>query len=417
MLTGWNSPTADIPVIMSLGLHYGISRRSFFATPVVLAASRALGAADRKPNVVLIDGGTWRAQAVPWAGDPDVIAPNLARLAAQATTFSRAYACYSGFDRPRQCLLKSVFPHALTGLNISVASDDLPPLTGLPTLGTVLRGAGYRIGTFKTRDAHQIIPFVHSPDPEPFLVDWSMENIGNGLMERESPDLIHVRENVPKEEQSRAREDLAVFYARARTRDRDIGVVLEALDSPLRGNANGIATDTIVIFTSNHGEQFGSHSGQGDDYVYEESIRIPLAIRYPRVLGGAAQNDMLVSQVDIMPTLLKWCGIAIPETAQGRDLSALIAGRPGDRPEAVYAEGRLGRRDEWRMLVRGYDKLVVDMEGTVTHLFNLADDPYEMTNLANVSAQQLTRDSLLAIQRQWMKQLGDGVDASGLRRR
>lgn len=403
--------------MMSLGLQHGISRRSFIATPVVLAASRALGAADRRPNIVLIDGGAWRAQAVPWAGDPDVVAPNLARFGAQAMTFPRAYACYGRFNRSHQCLLKGVFPHALTGLDISVASDDLPPLNDLPTLGTVLRGAGYRTGVFKTREADEIVSFVHEPDGEPFFLDWSMENIGNGLMERENPDLIHVRENVPQEEQSRAREDLAVFYARARTRDRDIGVVLEALDRPLHGSAGGIAADTIVVFTSNHGEQFGSHMGQGDDYVYEETMRMPLAIRYPRVLGGASQNDMLVSQVDIMPTLLKWCGAAIPGATQGRDLSALLAGQPGDRPDSVYAEGRLGRKDEWRMLVRGYDKLVVDLEGSVTHLFNLADDPYEMTNLANVSAQQLKRDSLLAIQRQWMKKLGDGVDPSGLRKR
>jgi arylsulfatase A-like enzyme len=407
---------------MCLGLQHGISRRSFFATPVVLAASRALSAGDRKPNIVLIDGGIWRAQAVPWAGDPDVIAPNLARFATQATTFSRAYACYGRSDRSRLCLLKGVFPHALAELDASQAAPPASPIDepgagDAPALATVLRGAGYRTGTFKTRDADQIIPFLHSPDPEPFFVDWSMENIGNGLMERENPDLIHVRENVPKEEQSRAREDLAVFYARARTRDRDIGVVLEALDRPLRGSANGIAADTIVIFTSNHGEQFGSHTGQGDDYVYEETIRMPLAIRYPRVLGGPAQNDMLVSQADIMPTLLTWCGIAIPAAAQGRDLSALLASRAGERPDAVYAEGRLGRKDEWRVLVRGYDKLVVDMEGSVTHLFSLADDPYEMTNLANVSAQQLKRDSLLAIQRQWMKKLSDGVDASGLRKR
>jgi arylsulfatase A-like enzyme len=118
-----------------------------------------------------------------------------------------------------------------------------------------------------------------------------------------------------------------------------------------------------------------------------------------------------------MPTLLKWCGAAIPEPVQGRDLSAPIAGRPGERPDAVYAEGQLGRKDEWRMLVSGYDKLVVDLDGTITHLFNLADDPYEMTNLANVSAQQVKRDSLLAVERQWVKKLGDGVDASGLRKR
>ena len=403
--------------MMALGLQRGISRRSFIATPVVLAASRALSASNRRPNVVLIDGGTWRAQSVPWAGDPDVAAPNLARFAAQAMTFSRAYACYGRFNRSHQCLVKGMFPHALTGLDISVASDDLPPLNDLPTFATALRGAGYRTANFRTREADEIVSFVHEPDGEPFFLDWSMENIGNGLMERENPALIHVRENVPPEAQSRAREELAVFYARARTRDRDIGVVLEALDRPLRGNTSGIATDTIVIFASNHGEQFGSHTGQGDDYVYEETMRMPLAIRYPRVLGGAAQNDMLVSQVDLLPTVLKWCGAAIPETAQGRDLSALIAGRPGERPDAIYAEGRLGRKDEWRMLISGYDKLVVDLEGTVTHLFNLSDDPYEMTNLANVSAQQLKRDSLLAIQRQWMKKLGDGVDASGLRKR
>lgn len=408
--------------MMALGLQYGISRRSFLATPVVLAASRALGAADRKPNILLIDGGAWRAQAVPWAGDPDVIAPNLARFAAQAMTFSRAYACYGRSDRSRQCLLKGVFPHTLTELDAfpvapAGSSSNEPPAGDAPTLAAVLRGAGYRTGTFRTREADEIISFVHSPDSSPFFLDWSMENIGNGLMERENPDLLHLRENVPRQEQSRAREDLAVFYARARTRDRDIGVVMEALDRPLRGNANGIAADTIVIFTSNHGEQFGSHTGQGDDYVYEETIRMPLAIRYPRVLGGAAQNDMLVSQVDIMPTLLTWCGAATPQAVQGRDLSALLTGHPGERPDTVYAEGRLGRKDEWRMLVSGFDKLVVDMEGSVTHLFNLADDPYEMTNLANVSAQQLKRDSLLAIQRQWMKKLSDGVDASGLRKR
>lgn len=394
-----------------------VSRRLFFTTPLALLASRAMSAADRKPNVVLIDGGAWRAQAVPWAGDPDVVAPNLARFAAQSITFSRAYACYGRSDRSRQCLLKGVFPHALPGLDASpVTAIDAAPADDFPTLATVLRGAGYRTGTFRTRDADQIVSFIHAPG-EPFFLDWSMENIGNGLMERANPDLLHVRENVPRELQSRAREDLAVFYARARTRDRDIGVVLEALDRPLRGNAAGIANDTIVIFTSNHGEQFGSHAGQGDDYVYEETIRMPLAIRYPRVLSAAAQNDMLVSQADIMPTLLEWCGAAIPQSVQGRDLSALSAGGAGERPVAVYAEGRLNRQDEWRMLVRGYDKLVVDMDGAVTHLFNLADDPYEETNLANVSAAQLKRDSLLALQRQWMKKLGDGVDASGLRKR
>jgi arylsulfatase A-like enzyme len=157
--------------------------------------------------------------------------------------------------------------------------------------------------------------------------------------------------------------------------------------------------------------------GQGDDYVYEETIRIPLAVRYPRVLRAGSQSDMLVSQVDLMPTLLHWCGAAFPDSVQGRDLSMLLAGQVGERPDAVYAEGRLGQKDEWRMLVHGFDKLVVDMEGNVVYLFNLAEDPLEQTNLANVSAEQLRRDSLLAMERLWMKKLGDRVDASGLKKR
>ncbi|MDP8988935.1 MAG: sulfatase-like hydrolase/transferase [Acidobacteriota bacterium] len=391
----------------------GISRRGFLATPVALAAWQAMRAGERKPNVILIVAGTWRAQAVPWAGDTDVPAPNLARLAAQGVTFSRAYAAYARSERSRLCLLKGVFPHTL-------AMPDAPvegPLSEPPTLATVLRGAGYRTASFGTRQADEIVAFVHSQGDAPFYVEWYMENVGSGLMERSNPGDLHVRENVPAELQSRTREDMAVFYARARTRDRDIGEVLEALGRTRNGNDNGLNDDTIVIFTSLHGEQFGSHSGQGDDYVYEETIRIPLAIRYPRVLKGGSQNDILISQVDIMPTLLKWCGATIPDVVEGRDLSALLAGEAGERPEAVYAEGRLGQKDEWRMLVHGYDKLVVDKNEDVTHLFNLADDPYEETNLANVTAELLKRDSLLAMERQWAKKLGDGVDASGLRKR
>src|SRR5260370_17808754 len=115
-------------------------------------------------------------------------------------------------------------------------------------------------------------------------------------------------------------------------------------------------------------------------------MRIPLVIRYPRAIRNATSNDTLVSQVDLMPTLLKFCGVPIPETVQGRDLSGLLLGQSAERPDAIYAEGRQGQKDEWRLLVEGYDKLVTDLEGNVTHLYNLADDPYEMTNLECVGS-------------------------------
>src|ERR1700681_4917194 len=86
-----------------------IDRRTFLLTPFALAAARAAG---RKPNLLLIIAGNWRAQAVPWAGDPDVMAPNLARLGAASVTFSRAYSCSPRSDPARAALLAGRYPHA-----------------------------------------------------------------------------------------------------------------------------------------------------------------------------------------------------------------------------------------------------------------------------------------------------------------
>ncbi len=377
----------------NLGL---IGRRAFLL--VSAAALRQARAAERQPNLLLIIAGSWRAQSLPWAGDADVQAPNLARLAADGAVFQRAYSCYGRLDRAQACLLNGVYPHiALDGAS--------------PSLSSVLKGAGYRVGAFGARQADQIVSYVHDPGAQPFLVEWSVTGSASALMERGNADSLHLRDNVPLTAEHQAREDLALFTARAQVWDREIGVVLAALDRP------ELMRNTIVVFTAHHGEQFGSHGEFGDDTVFEESIRIPLVIRYPGVIGPGARSETLVSQVDLMPTLLRWCGASVPQAVQGRDLSSIMAGQTADRPDSVYAQGRRAQKDEWRMLVHGYDKLVADMEGSVTHLYNLADDPYEMANLATASALQLKRDAMLALMRVWMRKLGDGVDASGLKKR
>lgn len=369
--------------------------------------------APQKPNVLLIVAGVWRAQAVPWAGDKAMYAPSLTKLARQSLAFSRAYACYSRRDHSLPCLLTSVFPHVLSGAD--GASDEAAQP---PSLRTLLAAAGYRAARFTSRQADDIVTFVHAPAAQPFFAEWIFDNIAPGLMERPDLSSLRIRDNVPGPAQTAAHADVSAFYARAKIQDIEIGTVLEALD---RAPATGApaSENTIVVFTSLHGEQLGSHNLFSDDVFYEESMRVPLLIRYPKAISQPGANDLLVSQVDLAPTLLQWCGVPAPPSMQGRDLSALLSGAPqaGPRPEAIYGEGQLGQKDEWRMLVAGYDKLVSDLAGNVTHLYNLADDPYELTNLATASAQQLKRDELLAEQRIWMKKLADGVDASGLKKR
>jgi arylsulfatase A-like enzyme len=382
-------------------------RRSFLLAPL---APLALAAAARPPNVMLVVASGWRAQAVPWAADADLIAPNLARFGRESVTFSRAYSGYPRLIPARRILFDGRFSHAYLQREITLDEESL---------GARLKAVGYRAARFGDAQVDEVASFVRASgaptSPQPFYIEWSIEwtrasRSGGALIERPAAGDLRVPPNVPTAGEAAARKDLAQFYAQCTVRDRDFGIVMSALDRA------ELKDDTVVVFTSDRGELFGSHAGMGDDSPFEESVRIPLAMRHPR-LGPAGERDILVSQADLAPTLLAFCGVPAPETMQGRNLSALIAKGKGERPDAVFAEGRIGDPDEWRVLVHGYDKLVTDVEGHPTRLYNLIDDPYEMNNLVNVSAEELKRDAMGALMQLWRRKLGDGRDASGLKSR
>ena len=158
-------------------------------------------------------------------------------------------------------------------------------------------------------------------------------------------------------------------------------------------------------------------AGDGADTPFERSVKVPLVIYAPGLLTPRIAEEILISTVDLAPTLLGLSGLPVPESVQGRDLSGLLLGKNEDLPDSVYVEGRIRQKDEWRMVIRGFDKLVMDLNGNVTHLFNLAQDPGEKANLAEDSGEQLTRDALVALARVWMRKLADGIDPSGLKKR
>lgn len=153
-----------------------------------------------------------------------------------------------------------------------------------------------------------------------------------------------------------------------------------------------------------------SAAGNGD--FRESEVRMPLAILAPGLDPG--ESGRLVSAVDIVPTVLALCAVEPPEGLHGHNLLR-------ERPEWVCMEGRLGQPGEWRAIVRGYEKLVVNRNGDVTHLFNLSEDPEEMDNLAThyEKSQQIRRtaDALKALLLVWRKQTNDGRSGSGLKTR
>ena len=187
-------------------------------------------------------------------------------------------------------------------------------------------------------------------------------------------------------------------------------------DDALGEYLDAVPGDTLVVFTSDRGNMLGAHGLGGDGWPFEESVRVPLIIRYPGHFRSGEVDDLLMSNADIMPSLLSLCGAEIPATVQGRDLSRTMISGEGERPESVYSYGRIGEPGEWRMLVRGLDKLVVNTKMEATHLYNLGQDPGETRNLATEIGWARNRAELKAHLRAWMKKTGDGLDpSSGLK--
>jgi len=141
--------------------------------------------------------------------------------------------------------------------------------------------------------------------------------------------------------------------------------------------AIGGTRDTLVIFASDHGEDFLEH----DDLMhcrslYETSIHVPLVMWLPGVAGRRVAAP--VQNLDIVPTLLDYLGIdATPFGLEGRSLRAAIDGDPAAAEVPAYAA-----QSALRAVVRGKDKLVYDLEHDEARLFDLGADPGEQHDLA-----------------------------------
>jgi len=113
--------------------------------------------------------------------------------------------------------------------------------------------------------------------------------------------------------------------------DDNMGRLLDYLD------ANGLADDTVVVYTSDQGFFLGDHGWYDKRFMYEESLRMPLLVRYPAEIAPGTSADELVVNVDFAQTLLDLVGLPAPDRMQGRSLRPLLRGEhPGDWRQSVY---------------------------------------------------------------------------------
>ena len=173
------------------------------------------------------------------------------------------------------------------------------------------------------------------------------------------------------------REITALYYAHITLIDEHIGRILDKVN----------IEDTLIIFSADHGELLGNHGLFYKNYMYDESLRIPLLIHEPSQKRSADINT-LISQIDIMPTVLDLLNIDIPEWVQGNSMKKLIRGEVSEHRDHIYAEitgsGKdnnpylLGyRTKEWLFTYEVYKGKFKD-DG---ELYNLKEDPEQTCNL------------------------------------
>lgn len=165
----------------------------------------------------------------------------------------------------------------------------------------------------------------------------------------------------------------------------------------------GVADNTIIVFTSDHGLMHGEFGLRGKVFLYEPSVRIPMVIYDPRA-KKVSRSDELVALVDIAPTLLELVGAPVPAKMQGRSLKSLMAGEPVEWRKEIFLENMMTiqnyprmegvRTHKWKYM-RYFDKAndsdyaaMIDAsihgeQPIYEELFDLANDPEETQNVIN----------------------------------
>ena len=195
---------------------------------------------------------------------------------------------------------------------------------------------------------------------------------------------IALRPNVPDSMKDRVRYDLAGYYAHMSALDDMVGEIVQELKD------EKILDNTVILFTSDHGDMLGSHGQYKKQRPYDESIRVPMLFHYSGKNGikSGTYNAMINSQ-DIMPTLLGLCGVKIPSAVDGLDFSGYLRGKEKDpkdtaavisciQPFGQWTRANGGK--EFRGIRTPHYTYVRDLSGPWL-LFDDQSDPYQMDNL------------------------------------
>lgn len=410
------------------------------------------------PNIVFVFADQLRARSVGFMGDRAVATPNLDRLAEGGVVFTNAVSCSPVCTPYRATLLTGRYP-----VSNGMVLNDVRLPEGEVCIAEVLREHRYRTGyvgkwhldgperggftppgprragfeywaaancthdymhSHYYRDDPRPIPIegydadchtslamdfiAEHAGREPFclFLSWAPPHDPYQLMPEEyrryRAEDLELPPNCPTD----TRADIAGYYSHIAALDRNFGRLSGLLDEL------GIADDTILVFTSDHGDMLGSHGCSNRKQVpWEESIHVPFALQYPRACEAGRRVPCVLNSVDLMPTLLQLAGVPVPATCEGTSLAHAVTGRPGESPQSAFlqhactfADAR--RFSPWRGVRTERHTYVRNLEGPWL-LYDNLEDPYQLRNLVGQPEHAGLESLLEAELRRWLERTGD----------
>jgi len=185
--------------------------------------------------------------------------------------------------------------------------------------------------------------------------------------------------------------NIAVYYGMIAMLDHYVGKLLDGLE------AEGLADETLVVFTSDHGHFYGHHGlvAKGP-FHYEDGIRVPFIARWPGAIPAGLESDALVSLLDLPPTFLRAAGLDVPRTVQGVDQLPVWTGARDRVRDRLMVECRLQPTAlHLKTLVGDRYKITVHYGSDDGELFDLRDDPGETRNLWHDPGAAALRNELI----------------------
>jgi arylsulfatase A-like enzyme len=416
-----------------------------------------------QPNLLFVFGDQWRAQALGYAGDPNACTPRIDRFAAESANFINATA-----GTPVCCPYRATLMTGQEPLTHGVMVNDVGIISDAVPLAECFNRAGYRTGYIGkwhidghgrqayvpperrlgfqywrgfecTHDYNRSFYYADTPElllwegydaeaqtacaidylreretDQPFalFLSWGpphapYHTAPERFRAKYRAEDVVLRSNVPAECADVAREELAGYYAHIEALDEYFGRLLDELD------ALGLRENTIVVFTSDHGDMIRCHGETKKQKPWEESVRVPFLVRGPGIAAG--EIAPVLDSVDIMPTLLGMCGVGIPPTVQGTDASPLLRGQAVPEldgallachfPFHQWHTSQGGR--EYRGVRTERYTYCRDLAGPWL-LYDNQTDPYQMTNLVNRRELATLQAELDALLDRKLARVGDG---------